>query len=252
MDNPVYCPPFWIRHDSSSAEKIFLSFMVHIFVSYQAHFTAVTSGCSCKMPLFSLVCAGQTVLTAVQRDHSVSSVLDNSYLSARSHYNTLHSCSIKLDSHILTSILFACSVQSLHFLILCFLKPGDADGKVCQHEAPVELQPLPELSAGNAFAYGNGEGQNTRDTLATSANSLRDACSKTKLSLCWRETNKPLFSASLALFMCLPYRQENPSFLLLKEFLSTLLVRASSVYTVLGHTEAEHYREKSFPCRQLV
>lgn len=161
--------------------------MVHILVSYQAHFTAVTSGCSCKMPLFSLVCAGQTVPTAVQRDHSVSSVLDNSYLSARSHYNTLNSCSIKLDSHILTRILFACSVQSLHFLILCFLKPGDADGKVCQHEAPVELQPLPELSAGNAFAYGNGEGQNMRDTLATSANSLRDACSKTKLSLCWRE-----------------------------------------------------------------
>lgn len=71
-------------------------------------------------------------------------------------------------------------------LALYFLKPGDADGKVCQHEAPVELQPLPRLAADNVFAYGNGEGQIMRDTLAASAKSLTDACCNTKLSICWR------------------------------------------------------------------
>lgn len=85
MVNLAYCPPFWIKYGSSSMEKIFLSLVAHILVGHQTHFNAVTSGCSCMMPLFCLVCAEQTAPTPVHRDQPAFSVLDNSYLSALIH-----------------------------------------------------------------------------------------------------------------------------------------------------------------------
>lgn len=225
--------------------------MVHVPVGYQAHFNDVTWGCSRKMPLFPLVCAGQTGPIAVHRDHlQPQSLITDTCLPWVIMNNTFSSCSIKLDSHVLTRILFASSVLSLHFSILCFLKPGDADGKVCQHEAPVVIQPLPGLSTGNAFAYENGKEQNMRDTLASSPKSSRDACSKTKLSVYWRgPTNHNFLYLWLSSCACPTGKG--------KKILSSCCSKGSWAPRWWGQAQSTqswelHYREKSFPCRQLV
>lgn len=161
--------------------------MVLILVGYQAHFNAVTSGFSCKMPLFSLVCAGQAGPTAVHRDHSVSSVLDNSYLSALSHYDItpwiaplLNLTPTSWPGFCLLALTTACVFNSV------FLKDRGCRWQRMSAWSPSGTTTTAWAYAGNAFAYGNGEGQNMRDTLATSANSLTDTCSKTKLSTYWR------------------------------------------------------------------
>lgn len=73
-----------------------------------------------------------------------------------------------------------------------------------------------------------------RDTLATSANSSRDICSKTKLSVYWTgPTNHNFLYFQLSSRACSTDKGKKIPW---SEFLSTLLVRVSSIYTVLGTT----------------